>query len=84
MNTVFDWITIIIFAGLVTDFLQQSADDSARETPLWQYLLAAGGCALANWLGNGGHAAAAGAAIAATLAFVGYAYLRRRGPRADH
>jgi hypothetical protein len=84
MNTVSDWVTIIIFAGLVTDFLQQSADENARETPLWQYLVAAAGCALANWLGNSGQAIASVAVIAVTLGFIIYVYLGRRGPRADH
>lgn len=84
MDTVFDWVTIVIFAGLVTHFLQQSATRGAHLTPLWQYAVAAAGCALANWLGNEGQAVAAGAVIVLTLGFMAYVYVRRPGAREDH
>ena len=84
METVFDWVTIIMFAGMVTHFLQQSANRGARQTPLWQYGIAAAGCALANWLGNEGQAAAAGGVIVLTLCFMAYVYVGRPGAREDH
>jgi predicted alpha/beta-fold hydrolase len=84
MDTAFDWVTIVIFAGLVTHFLQQSATKGARPTPLWQYGVAAAGCALANWLGNEGQGPAAGAVIVLTLGFMIYVYVRRPGTREDH
>lgn len=84
MDTVFDWVTIVIFAGLVTHFLQQSAAQGAPQRPLWQYALAAGGCALGNWLGNEGQRAAAAGVIVITLCFVAYVYFRRPGPREGH
>lgn len=52
METVYDWGTMIVFAGLIVLFLQRSQGE-ARDH-LWQYLVAAVGCAVTNWLGNEG------------------------------
>lgn len=78
METVYDWVTVAIFAGLVVLFVQRST--SEEETPaehdsLLMYLGAGGGCAVANWLGNKGQHLLAVALIAATLFFIVY-YLR--------
>jgi len=72
METPFDYITIMIFAGLIVLFLQRSSGDEAPKDALWQYLVAAVGCALANWLGNEGYALPGVAMIVATLAFIFY------------
>jgi uncharacterized membrane protein YjjP (DUF1212 family) len=53
LETVYDWVSIAIFAGLVVLFMQRSTQRVQRDS-LWQYLVAAVGCALANWLGNTG------------------------------
>ncbi len=50
METPYDWSTIIVFAGLIVLFLQRSQGE-ARDH-LWQYLVAAVGCATTNYLGN--------------------------------
>ena len=50
MQTVYDWLTIAIFAGLIVLFLQRS-QGYARDS-MWQYLIAAVGCAVANQFGN--------------------------------
>jgi hypothetical protein len=50
METPYDWATILVFAGLIVLFLQRSQGE-ARDH-LWQYLVAAVGCALTNYLGN--------------------------------
>jgi NhaP-type Na+/H+ or K+/H+ antiporter len=68
METVYDWVTVGIFAGLIVLFLQRSTDEEARDS-LWQYLVASVGCALANYLGNEGYHVLAVLAIAATLAY---------------
>lgn len=75
MSTVYDWSTMIVFAGLVVLFLQRSQGE-ARDA-LWHYLVAAVGCAGTNYLGNQAfeqgnsqlHIAAI-AAGGATLAFI--------------
>jgi hypothetical protein len=84
MKTAYDWVTVLIFAGLVTHFLQQSTDRGTRAAPLWQYALATGGCALADWLGNGGQTLAAIAVIGITLCFIAYMWFSRAGERHDH
>ncbi len=75
METPYDWATVIVFAGLIVLFLQRS--QGAARDHLWQYLVAAVGCAVTNWLGNQGfelsdmtyHIGAVGLGIA-TLAFI--------------
>ena len=71
LETVYDWITVAIFAGLIVLYLQRSALDEPRDN-IWQYLGASVGCAVANYLGNEGHDIFALAVIAATLGYVMY------------
>ena len=73
MQTPYDWITVAIFAGLVTLFLHRSTDVEEPRDHLWQYLLAGGGCAFVNWLGNSGSDIFAIAALVATLAYIHFA-----------
>lgn len=75
METPYDWGTVIVFAGLIVLFLQRS--QGVARDHLWQYLVAAVGCAVTNYVGNeaiaaantGYHLAALGIGIA-TLAFI--------------
>ncbi len=53
MQTVWDWLTIFIFAGLVTLLLQRSSEEEPKDK-LWQYVPAGLACAAANYLGNEG------------------------------
>ena len=78
METVYDWVTVAIFAGLVVLFVQRST--SEEETPaehdsLLMYLGAGVGCAVANWVGNKGIHLLAIPLIAATILSILY-YLR--------
>ena len=50
METPYDWSTVIVFAGLIVLFLQRS--QGVARDHLWQYLVAAVGCAATNYLGN--------------------------------
>ena len=50
METIYDWLTILVFAGLIVLFLQRSQGEPRDH--LWQYLLASVGCAVTNYLGN--------------------------------
>lgn len=90
METVYDWVTLSIFAGLIVLFLQRSMGEGEPGDSIWQYLGAMVGCAVANYLGNQGlkqssllFQALAVLAIAGTLTYVFY-YLRPfdRTPRA--
>lgn len=77
LNTVYDWVTVAIFAGLVVLFLQRSTGERPPRDSMLQYLVASAGCAIANYFGNeavGGrglvyHLLGAGM-IVATLAYV--------------
>jgi hypothetical protein len=84
MSTAYDWVTVMIFAALVTRFLASSAAAEDREDSLWHYLLASVGCAVANWLGNEGRHAAAIGLIIASLAYIYWFILRRAGTPPSH
>jgi len=70
METIYDWVSVLIFAALVTRFLQQSARPEATGDSLWHYLVPSLGCAAANWFGNNGWHAAAILAIATTVGYI--------------
>ena len=75
VETVYDWGSMIVFAGLVVLFLQRSQGEARDQ--LWQYLVAAVGCAVTNQIGNAAlknsdmiYHAGAIALGAVTLAFI--------------
>lgn len=71
METVFDWVSLAIFAGLIVLFLQRSTGDrSDKDAPLYYYLGAGVGCAVGDYLGNHGQDLIAVLLLAATVAFV--------------
>lgn len=74
METVYDWVTVGIFAGLVVLLLQRSAaeEHASQHDSLLFYLTAGVGCAVANYLGNKGFHVAAVPLIGATIFFIVY------------
>jgi len=52
VETVYDWLTVMIFAGLIVLFLQRSTSDGEPRDSIWQYLAASVACAVANYVGN--------------------------------
>ena len=69
METVWDWLTVAIFAGLIVLFLQRSMAETPKDK-LVSYAPAALGCALANWLGNNHYQIVAAGAVVAILAYI--------------
>ena len=69
MKTVYDWITLGIFGGLIVLFLDRSAKPEPPDH-LWQYLIPAVGCGLANYAGNEGLHVLAVAIIVAVIGYV--------------
>jgi hypothetical protein len=73
VQTVYDWVSLAIFAGLVVLFLQRSTSDSAEKDASLVYYLASGvGCAAANYFGNHGEDAIAIVILVATIAVIIY------------
>ena len=68
MSTIYDFVTVGLFAGLVILFLQRSTAAEPQDH-MYQYLPPAVGCALANWLGNHEQQPLA---IGVILAVIGY------------
>lgn len=63
METIYDWVTMAIFAGLIVLFLHRSAADDPPDT-IWHYLPPSVCCAAANYFGNEGNVVIAVALIA--------------------
>jgi apolipoprotein N-acyltransferase len=75
VETVYDWVTVAIFAGLVVLFVQRSTSEeqtAPQHDSLLLYLGAGLGCAVSNWLGNKGMHLLAIPLIAATILFILY------------
>ena len=84
MESVYDWVSLAIFAGLIVLFLQRSTSDQAdKDVSLLYYLGAGVGCAVADYLGNHGNDILAILLLLGTVAFIFY-YLKplrlRSGP----
>jgi hypothetical protein len=69
METPWDWITVMLFAGLITLFLHRSSQVEPSDK-LWQYAPPAIACAAANYLGNEGYGIAGAALLAAAGVYV--------------
>ncbi|PWG03454.1 XrtV sorting system accessory protein [Sphingosinicella humi] len=80
METIYDWLSISAFAGLVVLFLHRSSELDVPRDSLWQYLAAGVGLALANWLGNEGLHWPAIAALVATGGYIHVALRPFRPP----
>lgn len=83
METIYDWVTVAIFAGLIVLFLQRSSGEGEPEDSIWQYLAASIGCAVANYLGNHEeipyHDVLAIVVLGGTVAYVWYALKPLKG-----
>lgn len=69
METLYDWLALLAFAGLIVLFLQRSSMDNPPDT-VWHYLPPAIGCALSNYLGNEGMGLLAILTLAAVAVYV--------------
>ena len=73
MDTIYDWLSLAIFAGLIVLFLQRSTSDRAdNDVSLLYYLGAGVGCAVANYFGNKGQDVIAILLLLATVGFIAY------------
>ena len=71
MESVYDWVSLAMFAGLIVLFLQRSTGESAeKDVSLIYYLGAGAACGVANYFGNHGQDILAIALLLATAAFI--------------
>lgn len=71
METIFDWLTVITFAGLAVLYLQRSAMPEPQDR-IWHYLPPAIGCAVVNYVGNEGYPVLAALGLVVVLAYIYY------------
>jgi hypothetical protein len=69
VSTIYDLVTIVLFAGLAILFLQRSVGPPSERDRIYHYAPPAVGCAAANWLGNQHYDVAAIAVIVASVAY---------------
>lgn len=79
METVWDWLAVLAFGGLIVLMLSRSSQESPPDH-LMEYLVPAVGCAVANYIGN--NYSDVGAAIALILVAV-YVYKVLKWPPAE-
>lgn len=70
MTTVFDWLTVAIFAGLAVIYLQRSVGERPAHDAVWKYLPPAAGCMAANQVGNAGWPLPATLLMCGALAYI--------------
>lgn len=71
MSSIYDWLCLGIFAGLVVLFLQRSTNtENQHDDPLIFYLVAGAACGVANYLGNSGQDLLAVLLLVATLVLI--------------
>ncbi|MFT3975971.1 MAG: hypothetical protein QM688_02470 [Sphingomonas bacterium] len=70
METVYDWLTVALFAALAVLFLQRSMGTRPENDRVVNYIPPALGCGLANYLGNNGYALLAVLVIVAVIAYI--------------
>ena len=75
MSSIYDVVSLIMFAGVALLFLQRSAAAEADPVPLWRYAVTAAGCATGDIMGNNHLPIEAVAMLAVTVAF-GFAMLK--------
>jgi hypothetical protein len=72
VETVYDWLTVGFFAGLVVLFLQRSLPSEEPRDRAIHYVPPALGCAVSNYLGNHGMDIPALLVLVASAAYVAY------------
>ncbi|MET0362121.1 MAG: XrtV sorting system accessory protein [Sphingobium sp.] len=70
MKTVYDWLTVCIFAGLAVVYLQRSIGTRPHYDAVWKYVPPAIACMVANHVGNDGWSLMATTLMFATLAYI--------------
>jgi len=69
MQTVFDWLSVLLFGVLALTFLQRSVKRPTFSDPILSYIPVCIGCVLGNWLGNNGYAFLGAFVITAAAAY---------------
>lgn len=69
MQTPFDWLTLIVFTGLVVLMLHRSMAEQPVDR-LWHYAPPAVGCAVVNYIGNEGYVLIAILGLIAIIAYI--------------
>lgn len=69
METIWDWLSVLGFAGLVTLMLQRSVEGEGRDK-LWYYMPPAVAFAIVNYLGNHDQPLLAGLLLIGVIVYI--------------
>lgn len=70
METIYDWMTVAIFGGLVVLFLHRSVADQEPNDTILHYMPPAVGCAVANYVGNEGQGPLSALIVVGVLIYI--------------
>jgi len=70
MVTFWDWLAMALFCAIAVLLLHRSIGPARQGDRMLAYLPPAVGCALVNWLGNGGHLVGAVIGAVAVAAYI--------------
>jgi len=70
LETIYDWITVAIFGGLVVLFLHRSMGEERPNDTILHYMPPAIGCAVANYVGNEGQGPLSALIVLAALIYI--------------
>lgn len=70
MSTIYDWISVAIFAAIVVIFMQRSIGPRPDWDRMVNYLPPSLGCALGNYLGNEGYDLVAVAVLVLVVVYI--------------
>ena len=70
METVYDWMSVAIFGGLVVLFLHRSISETEPKDTILHYLPPSVGCAAANYVGNQGQGVLSAVIVVGVLAYI--------------
>jgi hypothetical protein len=73
VSTVFDWMTVAIFAVLAVIYLQRSVGERPAHDAVWKYLPPAVVCVIANQIGNAGWSVSAAIMMFVAIAYIWFA-----------
>jgi len=70
LETIYDWMTVAIFGGLVVLFLHRSVGDEEPSDSILHYMPPALGCAVANYVGNQGQGPLSALIVVGVLVYI--------------
>jgi hypothetical protein len=70
MNSIYDWVSMLLFGGIVVLFLHRSMSTSRPSDKIYHYIPPALGCAVGNYLGNNDYRVSAATVLILVVGYI--------------